>query len=207
MTWNQQTSWVPAAAQAATDTPAAPTAFALLAALFAKRSSSGAGRYWAPKAKATSAAKCWQLQPWKIWSGETVMSLVGTLMVYQQSYSCKECLIQLWKFIRFTHHSSFCQNSWGIAWIFLRFPAGWLAEDWHPPAFQTESVAGKSQELYILAFCWMDMQHPFLPLQSAASPNHLMKGCSSLVYISLLFHHAFSILFWSWSHLGIWPWT
>lgn len=66
MTWNQQTSWVPAAAQAATDTPAAPTAFALLAALFAKRSSSGAGRYWAPKAKATSAAKCWQLQPWMI---------------------------------------------------------------------------------------------------------------------------------------------
>ena len=65
---------VPAAAQAATDTPAAPTAFALLAALFAKRSSSGAGRYWAPKAKATSAAKCWQLQPWKIWSGETVLS-------------------------------------------------------------------------------------------------------------------------------------
>ena len=63
----------PAAAQAATDTPAAPTALAPLAALFARRSSSGAGRCRAPRAKATSAAKCWQLQPEDLFKIRTLL--------------------------------------------------------------------------------------------------------------------------------------
>ena len=79
-------------------------------------------------------------------SGETAMSY---RLVHWWYINRGTVVKSVWSNSSLTILSELLEHCWGI---FLRFPAGWLAEDWHPPAFQTESVAGKSQELYIYIY-------------------------------------------------------